>query len=276
MRLFLRNRRRFQFSLRAVLAFSTIACLWMGYQANRAHRQRLAVNVIHESGGIAFYEFEVTDPWQSPIYPPRAYSRLEKWLGRDYFERVVEVRYPAVKRDEYGTYRVIGEPNAPEAARIAACLPDLPDLKRLELHSDSLVDANLKSLAALSGLESLALSGANLGDGGAAYIAHVHGLRSLSFQSASMIGEALRAGQLSTHAVGQPVQSPISDAGIERLTSFDRLEQLSLGGRSITDASLPFLARLRGLQSLSLQDTGVTCEGMNSLRRQLPRTWISY
>lgn len=71
--------------------------------------------------------------------------------------------------------------------------------------------------------------------------------------------------------------SAISDAGIERLTSLDRLQELSLGGRSITDASLPFLVRLRSLQSLSLQDTKVTREGMNGLRRQLlPRTWISY
>lgn len=276
MRRFLPHRRLFQFSLRAVLALSTIACLWMGYRANRAHRQRLALNVIHESGGIAFYEFEVTDLWQSPIHPPPDYSRFEKWLGRDYFERVVEVRYPAVKRHEYGTFRLVREPNASEAARIASCLPDLPDLKRLELHSDSLVDADLKPLAALSGLESLALSGAKLGDGGAAHLARLRGLRSLSFQSASTIGEAYRRGQATANQLGSPVESAITDAGVEHLSSLEGLQQLALGGRTITDASLPSLARLRGLESLSLQGTSVTREGMNGLRRQLPRTWISY
>jgi hypothetical protein len=45
-----RKRRRFQFSLRTLLIVFTVCAAWLAWHANRAHRQRTAVNAVIELG----------------------------------------------------------------------------------------------------------------------------------------------------------------------------------------------------------------------------------
>ncbi|HEV7225635.1 MAG TPA: hypothetical protein VGN42_23215 [Pirellulales bacterium] len=99
------DRRWFQVSLRSVLVAITALGLWLGWKAERAHRQREAVRRIEALGGTVQYD------WQ----PGRAYfafadgtlekvtsagaqrdepGRWAKFIGAEYFQavRAVELR----------------------------------------------------------------------------------------------------------------------------------------------------------------------------------------
>ena len=90
--------RRFQFSLRVVLAVVTGACVWLGLVTNRAHRQRDAVREIESLGGVVYYNYHNAlrtaraIPAGAVRYdrnlkpPPR--GRLQTLIGDEFFYKV--------------------------------------------------------------------------------------------------------------------------------------------------------------------------------------------
>lgn len=95
--------RRFQFSLRSALIVLTVACLWIGRQADKAHRQRAAVKEIEAMGGVVQYAWQpdLSDwPTESRwshvrLEPTTGRPNVPAWLraalGDDYFQEVKAV-----------------------------------------------------------------------------------------------------------------------------------------------------------------------------------------
>ena len=54
----MRTPRFFRYSLRTMLVVVLVLSVWLGYYANRAARQRRAVDEIRELGGQVFYDYE--------------------------------------------------------------------------------------------------------------------------------------------------------------------------------------------------------------------------
>lgn len=59
----------------------------------------------------------------------------------------------------------------------------------------------------------------------------------------------------------------LSDAGLEPLTQFPKLESLNIGGKRITDVGARHLAELTPLKMLTLDQTEITTEGFAELQR---------
>src|SRR5262245_27650401 len=86
------RRRWFSVSLRTLLVLVTVLAIWLGWQANRAHKQREAVARIRELGGVVAYDYEYSDDkgWIPDATPPG-----RQWMhdiaGLDFFATVVSV-----------------------------------------------------------------------------------------------------------------------------------------------------------------------------------------
>jgi hypothetical protein len=86
---------RFQFGIRSVLAFclaSSIAAGWLAIERERERRQAEVVEVIRNSDGAAFYDWQV-DAYNNPISnsEPPGPRWLRKMLGDDFFSTVVVI-----------------------------------------------------------------------------------------------------------------------------------------------------------------------------------------
>jgi hypothetical protein len=70
--------------------------------------------------------------------------------------------------------------------------------------------------------------------------------------------------------------SPITDADLKDLRSFDNLQRLSLDRTRITDAGLVHIAKLHCLTSLELSDTDITDAGLAYVEglTKLERLWL--
>jgi Leucine-rich repeat (LRR) protein len=119
-----------------------------------------------------------------------------------------------------------------------------------------LTEANLQQIAALTGLRSLILSGANLSDFGTDRPARSQ-LRDLSMLKMLVNLETL---DLSN--------TPVSDDALEALRTLPKLRELRLGlAANIHDRSVPVLLDMPRLESVYLAGSGLTEQGIEQLRK---------
>jgi hypothetical protein len=104
---------RFRYTLRALLVFVTLFCLWGGYHANRAFKQRQARSVLLRYNASISSELE----WPEPPWDP---------LGAlDYgYQRLVQT----IWRDPYVTHVSVTSPLPPEVIDALGALPHLRNL----------------------------------------------------------------------------------------------------------------------------------------------------
>lgn len=117
-------RRWLQFSLRRLLLTMFVVFLFVGYCADRTHRQRTSVEAIERLGGQVGYAGSA------------GVDRLADWVGRDTVARVDHV--------------FLG--GCPIADDDLACLAGLPDLDTLVLTTTPITDDGLEHLRGLRGL----------------------------------------------------------------------------------------------------------------------------
>ncbi|HVX11916.1 MAG TPA: hypothetical protein VHC22_12100 [Pirellulales bacterium] len=135
---------RWQFGVRTMLIAITALMIWLGWQAERIHRQRAAVAVIDRLHGSVEYRDAV--PW------PAVSRRLAACLGRDAVANVAAV--------------YLGGTSAGDDE--LACLHALPRLRVLVLTSSAVTDAGLPHLHALREVESIDLRFTAVTDAGVA------------------------------------------------------------------------------------------------------------
>lgn len=121
----------------------------------------------------------------------------------------------------------------------------------LDLTQNACADADLKSVAKLTALRELRLTGAAIEGKGLSDLTELQRLETLVLR-----------------------RTMVDDDGVRRLTPLASLRRLDLHGTRVTDASIEALIELKGLTDLDLSDTRVTAEGIERLRSALPAAKI--
>jgi len=155
--------RWFRFRLRTMLVAIAMISLWLSTTANRANKQRRAVEKIKAAGGVVGYDYEVDGNFnrrEDDPSPPGP-DWLRNLIGVDYFATVIYVEF-----------------NTADDQSLAV-VKDLPNLRALELTDDvKLTDAGLECVRDLPQLEALYIDGCEkLTD---ACLRHLRSLKHLS------------------------------------------------------------------------------------------------
>ena len=79
------KRRWLRMTLRTFLVLLTVACVWLGWLANRANNQRRTVQWATELGGYVSYDYQYHPEPPGPEW-------LRNLIGIHYFANVVRVR----------------------------------------------------------------------------------------------------------------------------------------------------------------------------------------
>ncbi len=132
----------------------------------------------------------------------------------------------------------------------------LANLQSLNLAHQANGDEQLRLLASLQNLTSLAVGG-NTTDGGLVHLSKMAHLRTLFLGDSQITGEGLHfipASQLQTLYLDR---TTFGDDHSEQLSAFRNLQRLGLAGTRITDSGLNALKPLQQLDYLSIEDTQI-------------------
>ena len=210
-------RRRFQFSLRSLLALVlavAIPCSWFATERRSANRQAEAVRAIEAVGADVTYDHEYDSNNPSEYRAPP--ECLRKLLGTDFFANVLAVESRCDPSGNWWWW--------PTDADLAH-LESLGRLRRLRFSGGAhITDAGLQHIRKLSSLRELSLDGTGITGAGLVYLEGLGGLTSLNL-SKTVVGdrdlEHLRGMKklvfldLSTH-----VPHPLAEVNLDTLTTF--------------------------------------------------------
>ena len=181
----MKSRRFLRYSLRTALLVVLVLSVWMGWQANRAARQRGAVAALGEFDAIVMYDFQ-------EFGFPNSSSRVEGFMANGGFEQ----HYSRTPTDPQWLVDLLGVDalhrvvsvwikdesfDDSDMARLAA----LPHLKRVYLFGTNITDRGLAHLQEHNDLEILELDRTKVTDAG---LAHLRGLDKLEFLGANGTG----------------------------------------------------------------------------------------
>jgi hypothetical protein len=230
------RRRRFQYSLRTLLALMVLVAAgmsWFSVRLQQAHAQQRAVETIRTLGGVVEYdhEFNRAGKWRPNAQLPGA-AWMRDLLGLDFFSGVWNVSFY--------------EPRVSDAE--LECLKGLKRLRKLQLAGTKITDAGLDHVKDMTELQSLGLAGTNVTDAGLKHLERLHGLQVLG------LGE-----------------TNVTDAGLEHLKGLSQLQTLCLADTKVTDAGLAELRGLHELRCLYVPHGTVTDKGIKELWQALPK-----
>lgn len=140
-----RPSRRLAISLRVLLLAVLALGLWLGWLAQRARQQRLAVAAIRDYGGFAYYEHQMVRLPNGGLKPdptlePAAPLWLRRLLGDDYFQRAALVNL--IFDDTNGELQLTARTDD----AVLAHLEQLDDLRALYLHQSQATDDGLAKI----------------------------------------------------------------------------------------------------------------------------------
>lgn len=158
-----------------------------------------------------------------------------------------------------------------------AQLAGLSHFRSVDLRGNpGITDASAPTLRSWSGLEKVDVTGTSLTGAGLREIARLPKLSDLN---------AGRTKTGDTPIFSEPptglerlnlARTGAGDVAIAQLEVATRLRWLMLDGTSVTDASIPVLARLKALESLNIYQSDITPDGAARLRGLLPDTKIAH
>jgi hypothetical protein len=254
-----RKRRWFQFRLRTLFVLTLItgvAMTWLVAKKERAARQKTAVEVILNDGGLVLYDYQLDAAGKMIRNPELAAPEwLRHLLGDDFFATVIGVRVVADsgldQLKELRSVRRLEVVRGITAARLEQ-LRDLGQLQRLWLEDTELTDAQVDHIARLGNLQFLDISGSKVTDAGMKNLAYLVRL------------EELRLGN-----------TQITGVGLKQLAGLSQLRDLYLEDTSVGDDGVAILSRLSQLEKLDVERTKVTDAGLKELYKALPNCKIA-
>ncbi|MEX2119169.1 MAG: hypothetical protein WD847_06135 [Pirellulales bacterium] len=255
-----------RFSLRGFLVALTVFAVWLGMEANDAHRKRrIARAVIAAGGQITYLHHEVgtgDEMWLDFDLDPPGPRWLHELIGPDYFQepRTIGITSDSIT-DQWLTQHIgdisrlrklntLALHSSGVSSEGLACLGRLTRLETLLLHRATF-DAALAKFDGLTKLRVLHVSGTGVTDRGLAYILRFQRLEDLKL-----------------------LDTGISDRGLQKLSRLPNLKHLYIRGPRITDAGLRHLESLNNVQTLTLLDTRATPGGIDRLHNALPQCEI--
>lgn len=150
----------------------------------------------------------------------------------------------------------------------------LPDLLLLSISDTDVTDECSRDVAKMNNLLELKAVGTQMTGASLRYLAATPKLRALHYAENKNISVRDAAELKNCKSLEELYlkRTGIKDDAVKELAQCQRLSTLGLEGDPITDASLVDLARAKSLTNLRLQGcTKITQEGVNNLRKQLPK-----
>jgi Leucine-rich repeat (LRR) protein len=252
-----------RYSLRTLVVLFTALNVWLGLNASRAHKQRVAVDGVNKLGGTVYHDYQLrmqgtkinlpagssTGPGGSVItwgastlvvvnernsymldHVAPAASPVPAWLrtagGDEMFIEVVAVHLEDTQVTDDDV----------------RCLEGLPSVRVLNLSRTKITDKALALLSGLENLEALTLDGTAIDGSGLAHLEHLPRLEELSLAGCS-----------------------ITDAGLKSTLAPKRLKSITLDDTTISDIGLAYLRSAVQLTTVSLSHTSVRGPGLRHL-----------
>ena len=238
-----RNRRWFQFSLRTLLLAVTACAIWVGWFANRVHRQKRAVQAVLDLGGTVTYDYQILDTQAGRFFrDPKAEPAWPRWIvqafGVDSVQNVVTVTIMNGQATDE-TLRLIGQ---------------VPTIMSVSLKGGNVTNTGVAYLTELPNLQALGLGQTHVGDGGLECLAAHKHLKNLVLD-----------------------ETNVTDRDLVYLRDMTDMESwLGLSDTRITDGGLESLVGMKKLWRLNLLRTKATPDGVRKLQATLPDTHISF
>ena len=286
-----RRRRWLRYSMRTMLVAVTLLCLVLALVIVPAERQRRTVRKIRASDphSMVRYDFEVDGQAgrSSPAW-------LRRWLGDDYFHRVVSTEIYLSRGDltpddltNLPALKHLTTVRMPLADDGLQTLTRLRNLESLSIYSDSITDRGIEQLSSLTELELLNVNSNQVTGEGLRPLAALKNLRRLILRSNSITVDGLEAvARLSNLESLQLNSDSLTDECLKTLSGMEGLTGLTIDGRSgvrnappgVTDESLRHIAQLSNLQTLSISSPGITDVGLAHLTtlRKLSKLSIAH
>ena len=299
-----RKLRWFQFRLRTLMIFVTLAGAFCGLFVLPAIKQRRIAVELGSLGAFVQYDHRTVP---LPFYMPRPdVNWLDRLVGYDFRHRATGVCY------EFGS-------NVGQVLKTAVRMPhlesidldcsdvtdgDLAEIRRCatlttlrtglsaicstdsrgahverdEFRNSHLSAAALSSLENLTTLETLSLSGRTCAtDAALVHLEPLKALRSLNLLGTPVSSSGLLhlrgLRHLETLSLGY---TKVTDTALVHLEPLQALRSLDLQGTAVSSAGLRHLEGLTHLENLDLDATNVTDEGVADLRRALPNCHITH
>jgi hypothetical protein len=241
------RRFRFRYSLRTAGVLVTLFCIWLGWHANRARHQRIAVEQLHSIRATVVYDRQVGE-----LYVP---SWIRTKIGDDFFLNVVEVRLH--------DYRVGRQslPLPPSQIDLAVdAMRYLPRLRQVTFNHTQIRDEDLQRFAPLaSQVESLYFNefhGRLTGDG-IRYLARWPRLRELTVHGNSLNKASLK------YLVDLPAlevfgwgRGNLDETAFAALSQCKQLERLQIFMCWFEGISLAKLQSAKRLKAVTLHNCG--------------------
>lgn len=157
-----------------------------------------------------------------------------------------------------------------------ASIAAMERLTTLRVTSDKFTDLGLAHLRRRKALKEFRITSPRVTDKGVVELADLWRLNHLDINRAEVTGENLaivleRLVDLKVLALND---CPVTDGGVEAISTSPGIETLLLESTRITDRSIPHLAKLKRLRSLRINKTRVTADGVRRLRESLPKCEI--
>jgi len=211
------------------------------------------------------------------VDPAEIDRRMALWVlarGGNLVVRAAEREQPIAKAENLPRRFQIVEiklfPGQPPSDADLAQLAQLTGLERLILQYSRISDTGLEHLSRLSNLRFLRLNGAQVTDAGLVHLRALTKLETLGLLRTRITDAGLALLTPMTqlrelNLASLPNDSRIGDAGLVHLSALTNLRSLQLSGPNFTDAGLPEVAKLTGLQRLWLTNTKVSEAGLAHL-----------
>ena len=287
-------RRRFwRFSLKTLLILLTLFCLWLGTLASSANRQKRAVEAIQLSGGEFNYDYQRIPSSSGQRYSHRVEPPGPQWLrrvlGDHYFITPVALnigRQAGIKDDCLD--HLVALPHLKSAMfyqvpfrdRDVVHLKHLKNLTSLTFNEGTLsgIDGptQFEFLKYLPHLESLSLNDAKFGDADAKFLKDTVNLKILFIYGSAIGDDGLAQLQhlknLEMIGLGK---TKVTDRGISYLSALPKLRYISANDLNITDEAFGSFAKMTALRDLELHNTQYSREGIEKLRKAMPKCEIN-
>ena len=266
--------RRRRFGLKAlfvaVLSLS-VPCAWFAYEAARLRRQRAAVQEIESMPGGVFYDnFYDGDRFRFQTKPEPRLSQY--FFGENAFSDVTYVYVGSSFHSAPGQmsftrlHQNISDKDVP---RLKRALADLPEVQHLDLQATRISTVGVRQLeSAFPGIE-IEYDTAN--DKGYRPIILMKRLPEWHEDDATSATRRIKSADLRDASFGNADLAMLYENEL-----FSAIQSLDLRGTVISDEGLVHLERLKSLEVLRLEDTSVTQQGVEGLRRALPNCEIRY
>lgn len=188
-----------RYSLRGLLLFTTVLCVWLAILFNQARRQRRAVEAITSAGGVVAFDYHFQQ--KSKNGQPPGPTWLRRLVGDELFRtpQHVELRGETIT-DEFLAEHAAGLDGVQvlliDSLHVTdgglASVAKHDSIHVLSLHAPHVTDAGLEGLAKMGQLTGLELDCPQVTDAGMEHLAHLTDLKRLRLLCPRVTAEGVK------------------------------------------------------------------------------------